>query len=120
MTRSEEEEVESEDEGHGSSEERKKKKKKKKDKKSKDKDKKKKKKDEENFAEMYEEELRNYNSDVPPENEEEYNKKKGECGGFAGSIWKYVPLGSTKFHWNLLPWDVSKISGLKGFTGLLP
>ncbi|XP_034956813.2 lipoxygenase homology domain-containing protein 1 [Zootoca vivipara] len=54
----------------------KKKKKKKKGKKSKDKDKKKKKKDDENFAEMYEQELRDYHSDSCHENEDEYNKKK--------------------------------------------
>nr|XP_020662186.1 lipoxygenase homology domain-containing protein 1 [Pogona vitticeps] len=36
----------------------------------------KKKKDDENFAEMYEQELRNYHSESPNETEDEYNKKK--------------------------------------------
>ncbi|XP_061492303.1 lipoxygenase homology domain-containing protein 1 [Rhineura floridana] len=55
---------------------KKKKGKKKKKKKSKGKDKKKKKKDDENFAEMYEQELRDYHSESSHETEDEYNKKK--------------------------------------------
>ncbi|XP_062984875.1 lipoxygenase homology domain-containing protein 1 [Elgaria multicarinata webbii] len=68
--------ISDEEEDDEYSRKKKKKKKKKKGKKSKSKDKKKSKKGEENFAEMYQQELLGYQSESSHEPEDEYNKKK--------------------------------------------